>query len=84
MEAYRFKTHLDSETLHVTGLKGLADKNVEVIILVEADEGERPPHKPPRARRKPGTAKGEITFTEDFADPLDEETLRLWYGEASS
>jgi hypothetical protein len=31
----------------VTGLKGLADKNVEVIILVEADEGERPPPQAP-------------------------------------
>ncbi len=80
MEAYRFKKHLDSDTLHVTGLKGLADKNVEVIILVEAEEGENlPRHKPPRAKRKPGTAKGEITFTEDFHEPLDEDIVEDFY-----
>lgn len=81
MEAYRIRKRLENGALHITGLDGLADEEVEVIILVEPGVGkEDAPHEEKRAERKPGSAKGQIEITDDFHLPLDEEALREFYG----
>ena len=74
MEAFRMRRRMDSDTLHLSGLKGVANKDVEIIILVE-DNGE--PTRP--QRRTPGSAKGLITLAQDFHEPLDEDVAREFY-----
>ena len=81
MEAYRLRTRLENGTLHISGLDGLAEEEVEVIILVDPQAREEgAPRGERRAERKPGSAKGQIEITDDFHLPLDEEALREFYG----
>ena len=56
---------MDSDTLRISGLTGMANKDVEIIILVEEDR-----QAAPARRRTPGSAKGLITVAPDFHDPL--------------
>ena len=80
MEALRIKKRLDSDTLHITGLKGLANKDVEVIILVDSDgqQGESP-FSAKLPKRTPGSARGLITIADDFHEPLDEKAAEEFY-----
>ena len=81
MEAYRLRERVEKGTLHITGLDGLVDQEVEVIILVDPDPQKGGPHREgKRPERKPGSAKGQIEITDDFHLPLDEEALREFYG----
>ncbi len=74
MEALRIRKRLDSDTLHLSGLKNMVNKDVEIIILVE-DNHEQAPAEP----RPPGSAKGLITVAEDFHKPLDEDAAAEFY-----
>jgi hypothetical protein len=79
MQALKIRKHLDSDTLHITGLTCLVNKDVEVIILVEQD-GEQPGGTPaPLQGRVPGTAKGLIKIAEDFHKPLDDQAAGEFY-----
>jgi hypothetical protein len=80
MEAYRLRERVKNGRLHITGLDGLRDEEVEVIILVETPEESRLPGEATQpAARKPGSAKGQIQVADDFQAPLDEDTLRDFY-----
>ena len=80
MEALRIRKHIDSDTLHITGLQGLADRDVEVIILVEPDGKERgSPLSASVPKRTPGSAKGLIRMADDFQEPLDDEAAQDFY-----
>ena len=80
MEAIRLKKRIRSDSIQITGLGSLANRKVEVIILVEPELGG---HRGVRARRaakrKPGSAKGLIRIADDFHKPLDEDTVRSFY-----
>ena len=80
MEAYRLRQRVENGTLHITGLEGLADKDVEVIILVDGAREPGPANPEQPAKRKPGSAKGLITISDDFHLPLDEDALREFHG----
>ena len=80
MEALRFQTHLDSDTLQIGGLEAPTNRDVEVIILVEPDEQDAasPPRDTPQ-RRVAGWAKGLIWISDDFHKPLDEDEAEEFY-----
>ena len=80
MEARRFKRHLDSDSLHIAGLKEMIHKDVEVIVLVEADA--EPADVAASAglpKRRPGSAKGLVSITDDFPRPLAEDAAAEFY-----
>ena len=80
MEALRIRKHIESGTLHITGLQGLADREVEVIILVEPDGAEPGAPLPASVpRRTPGSAKGLIKMSDDFQEPLGDEAAQDFY-----
>jgi len=58
----------------------MANKNVEIIILEDSDiEYEGSILSAKAQKRKPGSAKGMITITDDFHEPLSEEELEEFY-----
>ena len=65
MEAIKIKTHINSDTIHLSVPKNIVGKEAEIIILVESDDLKL-------KKRVPGTAKGLITMADDFEAPLDE------------
>ena len=80
MEALRIRKHIDSDTLHITGLQGVANKDVEVIILIDSDgEGARVPLTTDLPARAPGSAKGLLELADDFQAPLDGDAARDFY-----
>ncbi|MBM4033013.1 MAG: type II toxin-antitoxin system prevent-host-death family antitoxin [Planctomycetes bacterium] len=80
MEALRLKAHVDSDTLQISGLEALANRDVEVIILVEPEAQDAPsPPQETRQPRRPGWAKGKIWISDDFHKPLDEEEAEEFY-----
>lgn len=79
MEAVKIKRRLDSDTVHLPGLRHMLGRNVEIIVLLEPDILEPDVYPVENQRRKPGSAKGMITLAEDFANPLDNDTARLFY-----
>ncbi len=79
MEAVKIKRRLDSDTVHLPGLRHMVGKNVEIIVLLEPDISEMNSYHPEKQKRKPGSAKGIITVAEDFANPLDAEMAGLFY-----
>ena len=77
MEALRIRKRIESGTLHITGLQDLADKDVEVIILVEPDRKETEHPLPTSVpKRTPGSAKGLIKMADDFQAPLGDEAAQ--------
>jgi len=79
MEAVKIKIRLDTKTIHLPGLRHMIGRNVEIIVLLESDISETNLYPPENKKRKPGSAKGIISVTEDFANPLDAEMAELFY-----
>jgi len=80
MKALRIKKRLDSDTLYITGLKEMANKNVEIIILEDSEgENEGSILSTRGPGRKPGSAKGLLSITDDFHKPLDEKEIEDFY-----
>lgn len=73
MEAIKIKTRLESETIRSPELRKLIGKRVEIIILEETEPNAALPN------RQPGSAKGEITITNDFEKPLPSEIVQEFY-----
>jgi hypothetical protein len=73
MEAIKIKTRLESETIRSPELRKLIGKRVEIIILEETEPSTTPP------KRQPGSAKGEISITDDFEKPLPIEIVQEFY-----
>lgn len=73
MEAIKIKTRLESETIRSPELRKLIGKRVEIIILEETEPSTTLP------KRQPGSAKGEITVTNDFEKPLPDEIVQEFY-----
>ena len=80
MEALKMRTHVDSDSLHISGLQGITGRDVEVIVLVEPEEGAKKKNGALKPKgRIPGSAKGLITISDDFHMPLDEEEFEAFY-----
>ena len=79
MEAVKIKRRLDSDTIHLPGLRHMIGRDVEIIVLLESDISETNSYPPENKKRKPGSAKGMICIAEDFAKPLDADMAELFY-----
>ena len=73
MEAIKIKTRLESETIRLPELRKLIGKRVEIIILEETEPDTALP------KRQPGSAKGEITVTNDFEQQLPITIVQEFY-----
>lgn len=67
MQAVRIRKRLDSSQLDIPELRPFVGKTVEIIVLEEAEAAT--PARPPR---KPGSAAGQITMSDDFNEPLED------------
>ncbi len=74
MDALRIRTHVSSDTLHLPDLKPMIGKDVEIIVLVES-----PDTIVRKRKRIPGSAKGMISMSDDFAAPLAPEIVEEFY-----
>jgi hypothetical protein len=73
MYAVEFESVVEGNSIHIPEeYPEFESHNVKVILMME-------PKKKQRGKRKPGTAKGKIFVSDDFEQPLDEETLKLFY-----
>jgi len=73
MYAVEFETVTDGKTIQIPDEYCIFDpQNIRVILLMDQK-------KTNREDRIPGTAKGRLIVSEDFDEPLDEETLGLFY-----
>jgi hypothetical protein len=83
--AIRVHTCVESDTLRIPELLPLVGKRVEVIVL-EAEGAEEHDEREAQAveapRRKLGALQGMTKIPEDFDDPLPEDILRTFEGEA--
>ncbi len=76
MEAIRIKQRIESEILHFPFFKNFIGKDVEIIVLIEADKNEGMTK---ITKRVPGRAKGLITMSDDFNAPLPDEIIEEFY-----
>ena len=75
MRAIKIRQHIDSAILHLPIPENIIGKNVEIIVLVESDDT----LKNTISERKPGSAKGLITMSDDFQAPLDNVITESFY-----
>lgn len=77
MYAIEFETVVEDKTIHLPEEYAEFDsKNVKVILMMDPKTKNKPNEK---VKRIPGTAKGKIFLSDDFEQPLDEETIKLFY-----
>lgn len=80
MRALRLKKHVESDSLQLSGLEGVAGKDVEIIILVEPDGKKGGTSASSRSQKRvPGSAKGMMTMADDFQKPLDDREAMEFY-----
>jgi len=73
MYAVEFETVTEGKTIQIPEEYAEFDsKNVKVILMMNSQNNSQ-------TRRKPGTARGKIFISDDFEQPLDEETTRRFY-----
>lgn len=83
--AIRVHTRVESDTLRIPELWPLVGKRVEVIVLEEEGAegpGEREAQAAEAPRRQLGALQGMMKVPEDFDDPLPDDVLRTFEGEA--
>jgi hypothetical protein len=73
MYAVEFETVVDGNIIHIPdNYQEFESQNVKVILMMS-------PKDDSQKKRVPGTAKGKIFISDDFEQPLDEETTKLFY-----
>ncbi len=73
MYAVEFETVVDGKTIHIPEeYAEFESRSVKVILMMNSQNKSQ-------AKRKPGTAKGKIFMSDDFEQPLDEETIKQFY-----
>jgi hypothetical protein len=79
MNWIRVNKYLDSENINIPIKPNMVGKQAEIIILIKdyptlkREKVEKP------FVRQPGSAKGLITVSDDFQEPLDETVLKEFY-----
>ena len=75
MYAVEFETVADGKTIHIPDeYAEFESRNVKVILMMNPRNKNKSQEK-----TKPGTAKGKIFISDDFEQPLDEETIKQFY-----
>ena len=73
MYAVEFETVTDGRVIHIPEeYQEFESKNVKVIVMTDEKDY-------PQGKRVPGTAKGKFFMSDDFEQPLDEETIKQFY-----
>jgi hypothetical protein len=77
MVAIEFDAVVEDKTIHLPEEYAEFDsQNVKVILMMNPKTQNKSNEK---EKRIPGTAKGKIFLADDFEQPLDDETLKLFY-----
>jgi len=81
------RTTLESETVKLPELSPFVGKKVQIIVVEDepaaACSEERPPGPEAAPVRTLGSLRGRLTVPDDFDDPLPDELLRAFEGEAA-
>ena len=73
MYAVEFETVAEGKTINIPDEYAEFDsQNIKVILMMNSQDNSQ-------NRRIPGTAKGMIIMSDDFEQPLDEETAKRFY-----
>ena len=75
MHAIKIRKHIDSDVLYLPVPKEIIGKNAEIIVLIDPEDALTMP----KTKRKPGSAKGFITMSDDFEAPLDDGIIGEFY-----
>jgi hypothetical protein len=87
-QAIRIHTTVESENLRIPELAALVGKRVEVIVVEddagvgESRNGTSAAHAAPARERVLGSLRGLLHVPDDFNDPLPEDVLRAFEGDA--
>jgi hypothetical protein len=77
MVAVEFESVVKGKTIHLPKKYAEFDsQKVKVILMMNPNPPKRLKEK---ERRLPGSAKGKIFLSDDFEQPLDDETINLFY-----
>jgi hypothetical protein len=77
MVAVEFESVVKGKTIHLPEKYAEFDsRRVKVILMMNPPPPKRLKEK---ERRIPGSAKGKIFLADDFEQPLDDETIKLFY-----
>ena len=77
MVAIEFETVVEGKTIHIPEEYAEFDsQNVKVILMMNPKTQNKSNEK---EKRTPGSAKGKIFLADDFEQPLDDETIKLFY-----
>jgi hypothetical protein len=81
------RTTLESETVRIPELSPFVGKKVQIIVVEDepaAARNDEPPNgTEPVPGRKLGSLRGRLVVPDDFDDPLPDELLRAFEGEAA-
>lgn len=77
MYAIEFEAVVEGKTIHLPEEYAEFDsQNVKVILMMNQKTQNKSNEK---EKRIPGSAKGKIFLADDFEQPLDDETIKLFY-----
>ena len=77
MVAIEFETVVEGKTINIPDEYAEFDsQNVKVILMMNPKAQNKSNE---QEKRIPGTAKGKIFLADDFEQPLDDETIKLFY-----
>jgi len=79
MNWIRVNKYLDSENINIPIKSNMVGKQAEIIILIKDYPKLKNENNEKPLVRLPGSAKGMITVTDDFQEPLDETVLKEFY-----
>ena len=79
MVAIEFDAVVEDKTIHIPEEYAEFDsQNVKVILMMNP-KGQKKSKSNEQEKRIPGSAKGKIFLADDFEQPLDDETIKLFY-----
>ena len=77
MVAIEFETVVEGKTIQIPEEYAEFDsQNVKVILMMNPKAQDKSNK---QEKRVPGSAKGKIFLADDFEQPLDDETIKLFY-----
>jgi hypothetical protein len=77
MHVIEFETVVKDKTIHLPEDYAEFDSQTVKVILMMNQKKQNKSNK--KEKRLPGSAKGKIFLANDFEQPLDNETIKLFY-----